>query len=595
VNRTKTGHPALALVTLLVFSTENANGGNAPTSEVKRQIFPVREALGADNLKLAETEGLKALALDPDVTETRMLLGEIYYRLGNIGKAKAEFERARALGGEEGTAQAGLALVALSLDDLAAAEAAAHAAVGADKNLWLANYAQGRVLLAKGKPDLAFKSFEKGKSLKGRADGRDLFETGMGLMALAEKDLPGAETSFIKARAIAPNTVEHTMNLASFYEASEQWSQAATVLQASEAQVGSSPMLSFRVGRALEGQRQWNDALRQYQKALQADSTFAPAMAALGNLYLLDRSKSQAAVEVLARALELQPVPAVRLSLATALVRAGRAADAVPHVEALLQADPSIATKVVAARSYIAADMLDKGLPLYQDVDVALEVTGNDLLLVGNALVKAKRYDEARGFYDQALQKDESLHEVHYRKGFLDLVGKNYEAAIANFQKKLELDPKHALSAINLGNAYLQLKKNPEAMSWYRKATQLAPNSVQAWASLGQALSADSTAAAHKAFDRAVAIDANSAVAKRGKAFLYLVAEQYPPAIKLLREATASDPDDLMGWVWLGQGLLNSGNHPEARTAYQRALKLDASNKEAQEGLQLLNGAASSR
>ena len=595
MNRTRTGHRALALVALLVFWAGNASAGNAPSSEVKRQLFPVREALETDNLKLAETEAQKALALDPEVTETRLLLGEIYWRLGNTGKAKVEFEKARALGGGEGAALAGLALVALSSDDVAAAEAAANAAAAADKNLWLANYATGRVLLAKGQAEPAYKSFEKGKSLKGRADGRDLFDAGMGLLALAEKDLPSAETSFIKARAIAPNTVEHTMNLASFYEASNQWSQAATVLQASEAQVGSSPMLSYRVGRALERQQQWNDALRQYQKALQADSTFAPALAAVGHLYLLDRSKTQAAVDVLTRALAAQPLPAVRLDLATALVRAGKPADAVPHVEVLLQSDPSIATKIVAARVYIAADMLDKGLLLYQDVDVALEAPANDLVLLGNALTKAKQYDDARGWYAKALEKDETLHEVYYRLGFLDLVAKNYDTAITNFQKKLELDPKHAPSMMNLGVALQQQKKNVEAMSWFRKATQSAPNSAGAWTKLGQALSTDSTAAAHKAFDRALVIDANSAEAKRSKAFLYLVAEQYAPAIKLLREANATDPDDPMGWVWLGQALLNSGNHAEARTAYQQALKLDPGNKDAQDGLQLLNDAASSR
>jgi len=594
VNRMRPFHRALAQVALLVFVAGNATAGNEANSEVKRQLFQVREALGTDDLKVAQAQAEMAVKMDPEVAESRLLLGEVFWRLGNTGKAKAEFEKANALGGATAGAQAGLALVALSAGDLATAETAANAAVAADKNLWMANYALGRVLVAKGQPDAAFKSFEKGKSLKGRADGRDLFDAGMGLVALAEKDLPAAETSFIKARAIAPNSVEHTMNLASFYEASNQWSQAATVLQASEAQVGSSAMLSYRVGRALEHQQQWNDALRQYQKAIQTDSTFAPALAAVGHLYLLDRSKAQAAVEVLSRALALQPLPATRLDLATALVRVGKPAEAVPHVESLLNEDPSIATKVVAARTYIAADMLDKGLPLYQDVDVALEATGNDLLLVGNALTKAKRYDDARGYYTKAIEKDEKLNEVYYRLGVLDLLGKNYDAAVANFQKKLEAEPKHAPSMINLGNVLLQQGKNAEALTWYRKATEAAPNSATVWVSLGRALSADNPAEAQKAFNKALTIDPNLADAKRGLGLTHLIAEQYPQAIKLFREANATDPNDAMGWVWLGQALLNSGNHAEARTAYQQALKLEPGNKDAQEGLQLLSGATGS-
>ena len=128
---------------------------------------------------------------------------------------------------------------------------------------------------------------------------------------------------------------------------------------------------------------------------------------------------------------------------------------------------------------------------------------------------------------------------------------------------------------INLGNVFLQQGKSADALSWYRKATEAAPNSATAWISLGRALSADSPAEAQKAFNKALAIDPNSADAKRGLGLTHLIAEQYPPAIKLFREANTTDPEDPMGWVWLGQALLNSGNHAEARTAYQQALKLD--------------------
>lgn len=589
--------PAVLAVTLACVAISTAaRGGNVPSPDVRRQLFPAQNALGADNLKLAETEGLKALALDPDVTETHLLLGEVYWRLGEMGKAKAEFTKAQSLGGGEAPAQAGLALVALASDDLAAAAAAAGAAVAADKGNWLANFAQGCVLAAKNQPEAAFKSFEKGKGLKTRADNRDLFDAGMGLVALAEKDIPSAETSFIKARALSPNTVLHTMNLAAMYEAAEQWSQAANLLQTTEEQLGSSPMLSVRRGRALEKQRQWNDAMREYQKALQADSTFAPALYELGKLFLLDKSKAGAAVELLSRSVTSQPTTASRLALATALQRVGRAADAVPHLEAAAESDPnSIEVKVALARGLVAADQIDRALPLYQDVDVALEAPAADLLAVAVGLIKAKDYAQANAFLDKALERDPELSDVHYRRGYIELVNKNYEAAYAHFQRKLEMDPNHVATHMNVGTVLQFMNKPAEALKSYRKATQVAPNSVAAWVQLAQALSADSLSASQAAFQKALALDPQSPAAKRGLGYTFLVQEKYPQAIGLLEAATQADPNDVQGWVWLGQAQLNAGKHAEARTAFQRALKLDPGNKPAQDGLQLLGQASSAR
>jgi tetratricopeptide (TPR) repeat protein len=562
-----------------------------PSGDVKRLLFPAQEALGADNLDLAETEAAKALAADPEVTETHLILGEAAWRKGNLAKARASFTRAKELGGASAQADAGLALVALAEDDLAKAETHANAAVAADKGDWLASYALGRVLIAKGQTDAAFKLFEKGKGLKTRADRRDLFEAGMGLVALAERDVDGAQTNFIKARALAPNTVEHTMNLADMYEATEQWGQASSVLEQAELKVGESALLSYRKGHALEKQKQYNEALKQYQKALAADSTFTPAIAAIGHLYLLDTRRTAQAIEILSRAVAKQPTFQSRLDLGIALTRGGKAADAVAHLEAAQQEKDEIPVKVALASAYANAGALDKALPLYADVDVALEAPAADLVGVARELREAKRYDEARTFLDKAAERDPQNSDVHYQRGLIDLANKNFDGAVANLQKKIDADPKNANALMNLGVAYQYLRKNADAVAAFRRATVAAPNAAATWVRLGEALAADSTAAALKAYDRALAVDPESAAAKRGKGYTHLLLEQYPQAISLLLEATTAAPNDVDGWVWLGQAQLNSGKHAEARSSFQRALKLDAQNKPAQEGLQLLSSA----
>ena len=545
-----------------------------------------------DSLDVADREARKALAADPSVTQTHLILGEVALRKGNLAAARQEFRKALETGGEAAQAHAGLAMAAIVEENWAQAETEAQAALGADKGSWPANYVTGRVLLSKGDVDGAFKAFEKGKGLKTRAQKRDLFETGMGFVALAENDVPGAETNFIKARAMSPNTIWTTMDLASMYEATNQWGQAANVLMAAEAKFGGSPVLSYRLGRAYEKQSQWNDALRSYQKSYKADSTFTPSLAALGHLFLLDSSKLGMAIEVLSRSVADNPTPTAQLDLGTALIRAGRAKDAIPHLEAVNRDHESPETKVTLARAYIAGDDLEKGLPMYADPDVVIESPAADILAVASALIKAKRYEEARPWLDKALEKDPNLSEVYSKRGLIELVSKNYEAALVAFDKKLEMDPKSASTWINKGNTLLALGKKPEAKEAYRKATEVAPNSPAVWLSLGQALVTETPQEALPAFDRALALDPQNVAAKKWKGLTFLVLERYPDSIGLLKEATQADPNDAEGLTWLGNAYLNSGNQTEARVAYQRALKIDPAYKPAQESLQQMNASS---
>src|SRR5262249_50862804 len=107
-----------------------------PSAEVKRQLFPAQNALGVDSLDQAWREAQKALALDPDVTQTHLILAEVALRKGDLKTAKAEYQKAKDLGGADGEALAGLSLTAFAEDDLAAAETLANQAIAADKGSW---------------------------------------------------------------------------------------------------------------------------------------------------------------------------------------------------------------------------------------------------------------------------------------------------------------------------------------------------------------------------------------------------------------------------------------------------------------------------
>jgi tetratricopeptide (TPR) repeat protein len=493
-------------------------------------------------------------------------------------------------------AMAGLAVVALAQDDLPAAEQAARQAADADKKLWFAQYALGRVLLKKADVDGAYKCFDKGKGTKNREDGRDLFESAMGLVGVAEKDPNGAETSFVRARGLAPNTLVHVLNLADLYESTNSWGQAANVLEEVARKTEPTPELTFRLGRAYENLKRWQDAVRQYQVSLHADSTYVPSLAALGHLYLLDTSKTPAAVNLLQRAVDLRPTPAARLDLGIALVRANRAAEAVPILEAVVAEAPDPQAKVALARAYLKSDKPQKGLDLIADPDVRAEATASDLTLVAGALIQAKDFAKAKTFLDAAEEKDPELSDIAYRRGMILLYEKDYDGAIARFQEKIQKDqakkePESAATWLNLGTAYIGKGDNQNAVAAFRKVTELAPNSAQAWAQYGSVLGATGASAPAKAaYEKALSIDANMAAALRGRGYLLLVEKQYPQAIADLRRAADLDPKNADGWAWLGQAYHNSGSVADARACYEKAIAIDPNNAAAQEGLALIAG-----
>ena len=561
-----------------------------------RELAPVRQALGKDDLVEARRMLEALAAANPSDAMVQDLLGEVHWRRGDLHGAQACFQKAKSLAPTDGYALAGLALVALAQDDLPAAEQAARQAADADKKLWLAQYALGRVLLKKGDIEGAYKCFEKGKGTKNREDGRDLFESAMGLVGVAEKDPNGAETSFVRARGLAPNTLVHVMNLAELYESTNSWGQAANVLEEVARKSEPTPELSFRLGRAYENLRRWQEAVKQYQVSLQADSTFVPSLAALGHLYLLDTSKTPAAVNLLQRAVDLRPTPAARLDLGIALVRANRAAEAVPLLEAVVAEAPEPQAKVALARAYLKSDKPQKGIDLIADPDVRAEATASDLTLVAAAFIQAKDFPKAKTFLDAAEAKDPELSDIAYRRGLILLYEKDYDGAITRFQEKIQKDqakkePEGAMVWLNMGIAYTGKGDNQAAVGAFRKVTELAPNSAQAWTQYGSVLAATAASAPAKAaYEKALSIDPNMAAARRGRGYLLLVEKQYPQAIADLRQASALEPKDADGWAWLGQAYHNSGSVADARACYEKAIAIDPNNAAAQEGLALIAG-----
>jgi tetratricopeptide (TPR) repeat protein len=107
---------------------------------------------------------------------------------------------------------------------------------------------------------------------------------------------------------------------------------------------------------------------------------------------------------------------------------------------------------------------------------------------LGQVLYKAKRWDDAIGYYRAALALRPTASVVYnclgvqlWHKGRLD-------EAIAEYQKAIELDAKNSLAHFNLGVVLSQKGRPDEAVSEWKKAIEIEPKHISAHNSLGMAL-----------------------------------------------------------------------------------------------------------
>jgi tetratricopeptide (TPR) repeat protein len=195
--------------------------------------------------------------------------------------------------------------------------------------------------------------------------------------------------------------------------------------------------------------------------------------------------------------------------------------------------------------------------------------------------------DRARGFWDAA----------------------DFDASLKAAREGLGATPDDVELLVLAGRAGVELDAE-DAVGYLRRATELAPDSANAWHHLGEALAADgATEEAEAAFRRAVELDPDDQLAithlghtalaagrrDEGVGYLARAADlahaassasislvdmyrsfgQYDDALAQARLIADSAPEDRLAWLDVAELSLQTGQLDEARTAFARLRELD--------------------
>jgi tetratricopeptide (TPR) repeat protein len=197
------------------------------------------------------------------------------------------------------------------------------------------------------------------------------------------------------------------------------------------------------------------------------------------------------------------------------------------------------------------------------------------LFELGNLLSSAKEYEAAIASYDKAVEFKPDKHEAWYNRGIaLGNLGRN-EEAIASYDKAVEFKPDDHEAWYNRGIALRNLGRNEEAIASYDKAVEFKPDKHEAWYNRGIALrNLGRNEEAIASYDKAVEFkpDYHEAWYNRGIALRNLGRNE--EAIASYDKAVEFKPDYHLAWNNRGYALGNLGRYEEAIASLDKVLQI---------------------
>ncbi len=518
---------------------------------------------------------------------------------GDAGAAEARCLQAlAAAGGLFADARAGLGLALLAQDRGEEADRAFSQALAENPDLWTAHYGTALRLMAAGRGDEARPHLVRGEKLTGLDQGEDQYQHALALYLMGTGDLTGAEQAAIKARHLNPADPAHGFLTAEIYLAEGIPALAVPAFEEALAIPGAvaRPADLHRLGRLYEDQNRFNEARDRYLQAVAADSTFAPALADLAELFVRANRFDQAA-GVFLRLADLQPddLP-TRLHLADALLELGRTGESLASArEALRLApdDPRARFAFVRAGIRAAGDEeRADAAAMLADLPDSLPWHAPDLVDLAAWQAEREDFAGAGTTLDRAARLDPALARVPFQRGLLELRQGRPAAAADAFARAVELDPEGAANHLNLGIARYQAGDVAAAVPAFRRAVALRGDLTMARLLLAQGLAAtDSLGAAEREYRAVLDLEPQNAKALRGVGFCRLRKADYAAAAAAYAAAAEAEPGNADGWAGLGSARLGQGDLDAAEAAYAKARAIDPRNPMLETGSALLTQA----
>jgi len=314
-------------------------------------------------------------------------------------------------------------------------------------------------------------------------------------------------------------------------------------------------------------------AVAKYESILKIAPRLGAAYNNLGLLYFQQRNFQQAA-DILEKGLKVDPkMSSASALLGISLYQLGKYSEARPRLEAALRANP----KDDNAELFLANDLIKLGE--LQSAAVHLQNLSRRQPQDQEAwYLLGKVYMQLS---EQALSKMNAIDPnsvlAHEMSGEIMESMKNYDGAVLEYKKAVEMAPQQPGTHFKLGNAYWYLGEWDTAIKEFQSELVNDPQNCEAQGQIGNILIAQrmNFEEGLAAVDKALAICPNQTQARidRGRALLKL--NRGEEAVKDLQAAEQATPDDPTIHFFLAQGYRALGRSQEAQAEMKIFSKLE--------------------
>ncbi|MDR0673138.1 MAG: tetratricopeptide repeat protein [Zoogloeaceae bacterium] len=368
---------------------------------------------------------------------------------------------------------------ALAQKDFAAAGALFEEAVTLDKEAHAGWFGLGEVALAIGQPDTAAQFLEEAARLKpdmprylqrlGEVYGRD--------------NRPEEGVRLIEAaRRKAPRDTGVLASLSGAYVAAGDWPKAYEVLQ--ELVRHSHPKAAHfcLLGLAAQGVGKMDAAVAAFRRATRMDPNYPDAWNALGHLHL-SKNRLPEAEECLEHLFALAPQQASIFQLAGELeVARANWGEAARFFHVALEKEPN--SRSLQARLALVLTLSGDALGAVDAMTRANEMgIPEDWILEQLGYLFVKRYDLDTAQKNLEMSVERNPDNLSALNTLFVVYSKQGKSALARETAEtiLQKDPEHISTLINMGGLCSDQARDREAIDYYRRALELAPESETAY------------------------------------------------------------------------------------------------------------------
>ncbi len=185
-------------------------------------------------------------------------------------------------------------------------------------------------------------------------------------------------------------------------------------------------------------------------------------------------------------------------------------------------------------------------------------------------------YDKAILEYNKALELDPAHTPAYYDRGLAFAQRQQYAEALADFSQVLALNPRHADALYNRGLVYARQNAFAEALADYDQALVLHPQDPLIFNSRGNVhYNTKDYARAIADYDQAIQHDATYADAYLNRGLAHAALEEYQRAIADYNQALALNPESAIAYNYRGQAYARLQQYARALEDYTQAITLD--------------------